>query len=230
MKRNILIILIITTQEFTKLTTGNFVARLKQANLVTKTDFDAKLPSLNRKITLNKTNRLVTENELKQLKTFDQGYFVGKSHFDKSGMQNYYIFQPISKDLKIAYVNDIDYILSRKSRGLNDVRIESIKTNNYLLNPLMDIYDMSEIRIKFNGNFLNRFPPTILHGNIVTIYIVYEITSNYSDSSYPAIENCLCGSVKLTKNTDIDKYGYSKYGIGFDRKYLFQLVMKLVKM
>ena len=26
------------------------------------------------------------------------------------------------------------------------------------------------------------------------------------------------GAVTLTKNADIDKYGYSGYGIGFDRK------------
>ena len=31
------------------------------------------------------------------------------------------------------------------------------------------------------------------------------------------LENCLFGAVTLTKNTDIDKYGYSGYGIGFDR-------------
>ena len=42
-------------------------------------------------------------------------------------------------------------------------------------------YDVSKIRIKFDGSFLNRFPPTILHGNIVNIYIVYEITSDYKD-------------------------------------------------
>ena len=30
--------------------------------------------------------------------------------------------------------------------------------------------------------------------------------------------NCLFGVVTLTKNPDIDKYGYSGYGIGFDRK------------
>ena len=29
------------------------------------------------------------------------------------------------------------------------------------------------------------------------------------------------GAVRLTKNTDIDKYGYSGYGIGFDRKSSF---------
>ena len=41
----------------------------------------------------------------------------------------------------------------------------------------MDRYDTTKIRIKFDGNFLDRFPPTILHGNIVNIYIFYEITS-----------------------------------------------------
>ena len=29
------------------------------------------------------------------------------------------------------------------------------------------------------------------------------------------------GIVKLTKNADIDKYRYSSYGIGFDRKRFF---------
>ena len=85
----------------------------------------------------------------------------------------------------------------------------------------MDHYDMSKIRIKFDGSFLNRFPPTILHGNIVNIYIVYEITSDYKDINYPTLENCLFGSVKLTKNADIDKYGYSGYGIGSDRETSF---------
>ena len=32
------------------------------------------------------------------------------------------------------------------------------------------------------------------------------------------LKNCLFGAVTLTKNTDIDKYRYSGYGIGFDRK------------
>ena len=64
---------------------------------------------------------------------------------------------------------------------------------------------MNKIRIKFNGSFFNWFPPIILHGNIVNIYIVYEITSNYNDSNYPTIGDCLFGSVKLIKNTDIDR-------------------------
>ena len=105
---------------------------------------------------------------------------------------------------------------------MNDIKIESIKTNNYLLNPSLDVYDNdTKIITKFNGSFLGRFPPTILHGDIVNIYIVYEITSDYKNIYYPTLENCLFGSVKLTKNADIDKYGYSGYGIGFDRETSF---------
>ena len=51
----------------------------------------------------------------------------------------------------------------------------------------------------------------------MNVYIVYEISKTINISDYPTLENCLFGAVKLTKNADIDKYGYSGYGIGFDR-------------
>ena len=42
--------------------TAVFNARLAQANLVTKTDFDAKLSSLNRKITSDKRKQLLKKH------------------------------------------------------------------------------------------------------------------------------------------------------------------------
>ena len=48
----------ITTQEFNMLTVANFEARLKQADLGSKTDLDNKLISFTRKITSNKTKYL----------------------------------------------------------------------------------------------------------------------------------------------------------------------------
>ena len=48
----------ITTQEFSKSTAGHFAARLKQANLVNKTDFDNNLRCFNRKFTSSKTKYL----------------------------------------------------------------------------------------------------------------------------------------------------------------------------
>ena len=52
----------INTPEFNKLTAENLAASLAQASLITKTDFDAKLLSFNRKITTNKTKHLFVEN------------------------------------------------------------------------------------------------------------------------------------------------------------------------
>ena len=78
----------IDTQEFNKLTAYIFNARIAQANLITKTDFEAKLSNLNRKITANKSKHLLVDNELYKLKTFDLGYFIGKSHFEEDGVQN----------------------------------------------------------------------------------------------------------------------------------------------
>ena len=46
---------------------------------------------------------------------------------------------------------------------------------------------------------------------IVNIYIVYELGVSVSNYSDPALKNCLFGSIALTKNADIEKYGYSGY-------------------
>ena len=68
---------------------------------MTKTDFDAKLSSLNRKITSNKAKHVLVENELNKLKTFDSGYFIGKSHFEEDGTQNYLVFQLMYRYFKM---------------------------------------------------------------------------------------------------------------------------------
>ena len=57
----------ITTPEFKKLTAENFAARLKQGDLVNKTDFDNKPTSFNRQITSNKTKHLEVQNKLNSL-------------------------------------------------------------------------------------------------------------------------------------------------------------------
>ena len=54
----------ITTPEFNTLA-AVFNARLKRANLVTKTDFDNSVSSINNKIAANKTKNDSIENELK---------------------------------------------------------------------------------------------------------------------------------------------------------------------
>ena len=79
----------IDTQEFNKIAADVFNARMARANLITKTGFDAKLSSLNRKITKNKSKHLLDENESNQC---DSSYFIGQSHFEEDGTQNYLVF------------------------------------------------------------------------------------------------------------------------------------------
>ena len=58
---------------------------------------------------------------------------------------------------------------------------------------------------------------TFTHKKAVNIYIEYEINLwSYTWAS-------LFGAVKLTKNTDTDKYPYLGYCVGFDGRGLFLL-------
>ena len=114
----------IDTQEFNKSTTDVFNARLAQANLITKTEFDSRFSGLNRKNTANQSKYLLVENELNNLKTFCSSYLIGKSHFEEDRAQNYLAFQPIHKYFKFVNINNEWYITSWKSKGLSE---ESIK-------------------------------------------------------------------------------------------------------
>ena len=118
LKRNLLIIImtnILLLQTLNTLAADGFIARLVQANLMTKTDFDAKLSSLSQKITASKTKNLLVENELKKLKAFNLVYFSGKSHFEEDGTDNYLVFQPIQKYFEL--ISNTQYISSWKSKG-----------------------------------------------------------------------------------------------------------------
>ena len=78
---------------------------------MTETDFDAKLSSLNRKITKNKTDHLIVKNELNKLKTFDSSYYNGKSYFEEDEKPNYLTFQPLNKYFKVNFTSLL-YVLS----------------------------------------------------------------------------------------------------------------------
>ena len=119
----------ITTSEFNKLTTENFAARLEQAHLVAKTDFDAKSTSLNKKIKSNKTKHVFVENELKKkLKKFDSKYFECKNHFEEDGTQNYSVFQKIYKYFKNN--GNTESISSWESKGLSNEVIKPPSASN----------------------------------------------------------------------------------------------------
>ena len=107
-----------------------------------------------------------------------------------------------------------------KSKGLSNESIKAATTPNKILNSSLD-YVGTKARVSFSGDCLKQEKITFNHGKIVYIYIVYEIEKSVNISSYPTLENCLFGSVKLAKYIDVDLYKYFGYGIGFDRKGFF---------
>ena len=76
------------------------------------------------------------------------------------------------------------------------------------------------IYVNFGGISLKQDRVTFNHKKTVNIYIAYDLKSSLNNF-YPILQNCLFGAVKLTKYSDIAKYQYSGYGIGFDSKGTF---------
>ena len=144
-------------------------------------------------------------------------YVICKNCFEEDGAQNYLVFQPIKRYFKI----NGKYISSRKSKGLSDETITPYATSDNSLNPLINYYG-SKVRVKFNKSCLKQWNKlTYDYGRKLNIYIVYELGASSSNDSDPTLKNCLFGAVTLTKNADIEKYGYSGYGIGFDERSSF---------
>ena len=69
----------ITTQEFNKLTAEYFAARLKQAELGNKTEFDDKVTTFNRQITSNRASHLEVQKKLNSLIKKDYNFFCCRS-------------------------------------------------------------------------------------------------------------------------------------------------------
>ena len=86
--------------------------------------------------------------------------------------------------------------------------------------PTLSYYG-TKTRVKFVGSCLKQPNISCTHGKTVNIYIAYELGVSNCHDNDPTLKNCLFGAVTLTKNADIDKYGYSGYGIGFDRRSRF---------
>ena len=103
-----------------------FNARLAQANLITKTDFDSKLSSLYKGITQNKTKHLLVYF-YKTKHLLDSGYVFGKSHFEEDGTHNYLVFQPIYRYFKVFSVTQYpEYVSEWKSKGLFNESFKAI--------------------------------------------------------------------------------------------------------
>ena len=127
----------------------------------------------------------------------------------------------MGKYLKLnSVVGVIDRVLSWRSKGISNESIKSPTTSNNSLTQELNYYN-TKTRVKFIRSCLKQPKISYTHGKVVNIYIVYELAASSSHDGDPKIKNCLSGAVALTKNADIEKYKYSSYGIGFDRRSSF---------
>ena len=90
---------------------------------------------LTEKLLEKKTENLLVKNELNKLKTFDSSYFIGKSHFEEDGVQNYLVFQPLVRYFKVDTITNTSYVLSWKSKGLSTESIKQPTTSDNSLTP-----------------------------------------------------------------------------------------------
>ena len=105
-------------------------------------------------------------------------------------------------------ITNTDHISSWKSKGLSSESIKSPTTSDNILTPALNYYG-TKTRVKFTGSCLKQSKISYTHRKVVNIYIVYELGASSSDNNDPTLKNCSFGAVTLTKNVDIDKYGYS---------------------
>ena len=109
-----------------------------------------------------------------------------------------------------------------KSKGLSAATIKTPTTSDNGLAPALSYY-VIKTRVTFTGSCLKQRKILYTYGKVVNIYIVYELGASGSHINDPTLKHCLFGAITLTKDADIDKYGYSGYGIGFDRKTVFSI-------
>ena len=87
------------------------------------------------------------------------------------------------------------------------------------------LWNKLRLRVWFEGSCLKQENATpFTPNNVVNLFIVYElgIWSRDLNTDF-TLKDCLFGAVKLTKNTDPDKFKCSGYGIGLDSRSEFSL-------
>ena len=122
---------------------------------------------------------MLVENELNELKAFDSSCSNSKNHFEEDGVKNYLVFQPIIRYFKVNTITNTDYVSSWKSKGLS---AESIK-------PKLNYYG-TKTKVKFTGGCLKQPKISYTHGEVVNIYIVYELGASASRNNGPILKKC----------------------------------------
>ena len=188
--RNILLL-----KNLNKLTAENVAARLKQADVVNKTDFDNKLTRFNEQITSNKTKYVEVQKKLESLIINDYNFFLGRICFTSNdGSQKKFVYQPKLHTLELKKDKGSDYVLSWKSKRLFDSKLKpfTIFLNSIKL-PEFGIvikFDKDTLAVK-QKNYLTK---------IVNVCIVYDLDAwPKNPTNNLKFKNCLFGATSIVK-------------------------------
>ena len=172
------------------------------STLIKKSDYDTKIAVIESKY----VSTTGFDSKSAQVNVITKGNFDGKI---------------IELENNIKKLQTFDSSYFRGKSHFEEDGVQTIKpyaTSDNSLTPLIDYYG-SKVRVKFNKSCLKQSNNlTYDYGSRVNIYIIYELGASSSNDSNPTLKNCLFGAVTFTKNADIEKYWYSGYGIGFDRR------------
>ena len=178
----------ITTPEFNKLTAENFTARLKQANLTTKsdiasfvkkTDFDDQLKNLNKNVVSDKSKHLLVKSEFKKLQdkigklqTFGLSLFISQNNFLNDRAQLYLIFQLLYYNLEI--LGDTEKDVSLKSDGFSAKKFTTLTTTDNIPSRSIKWYRNSNFCLVLKGSWLKQKKTAYDALNRVDLF-VYEL-------------------------------------------------------
>ena len=195
-------------------------------SLITKTDLYARLKNISDRVINNKSKDLLLDNELKKLKTL-----VGSSakiKFDELQKENsfnrgffYYLQQShLAYDCKMgSFQFTAGKISTWKSTGifnyLGNSNMNAVGDSKSVLPELKNDGRMS---VSLGGNRFQQNKVIIPNNdNVINIYCVYKIDpiASTRDDTF-TVQNALFGAMEITKNADISKYNYKRYGICFD--------------
>ena len=105
---------------------------------------------------------------------------------------------------------------------MSNEKISPDVTANHSLSSKLIWFNNSTIGEKIKESCLKQEKVTSTPKDLVNLFIVYELDrwSQALKANF-TLKDCLFGAVKLTTNTDPDKYSYLGYGIGLDSCSLF---------
>ena len=133
-------------------------------------------------------------------------------YFSSAIFQNYLIFILAKKYIEHFIGNSL--IELWKSNEPTIENAENItKLDSNFASTLVDHHLLQGIN--FNEQWLAN--KIFIPKRVINLYTSYTLNPRNFNADF-TLGNCLFGSVNLTKNTDLDKYKYSGYGIGFDSR------------